>query len=253
MNIKGMLFDIKRFAIHDGPGIRVTFFLQGCPLSCWWCHNPECHFKGDTLPTRFGRRSLSVAELVAEAEKDRMFMDESGGGVTFSGGEPLYQSEFLAAALKACRAVEMHTTVDTSGYAEAQVIERMMAWTDLFLFDLKFIDDEAHRTFTGKPNRLILDNLRMLDDAGADVWIRFPVITGITDTEERLDAMEEHLRSLKHVRMLSLLPYHEAGRGKYHRLGMKDRMQETKPPTQHHMKMLEQRFKSAGFDVHVGG
>jgi len=249
-----MLFDIKRFAIHDGPGIRVTFFMQGCPLSCWWCHNPECHFAGEKLPTRFGRRALSVTEVVAEAEKDRMFMDESGGGVTFSGGEPMHHPDFLVEALTACHAVEMHTTVDTSGYAPPEVMERVMARADLFLFDLKFIDDAAHRTYTGVSNRLILDNLARLDAAAREVWIRFPVIPDITDLPERLDALEQHLRSLRNIRKLSLLPYHEGGRGKYKRMGLVDRMPErVHPPTPERMAELKRRFEGTGFSVEIGG
>lgn len=249
-----MLFDIKRFAIHDGPGIRVTFFMQGCPLSCWWCHNPECHFTGEVLPTRFGRRAMAVEEVVAEAEKDRIFMDESGGGVTFSGGEPLHHPDFLVEALAACQAVDMHTAVDTSGYAPQEVMDRVMARTDLFLFDLKFIDDEAHRTYTGVSNRLILDNLARLDEASREVWLRFPVIPDITDRPEHLDALEQHLRSLRNIRKLSLLPYHEAGRGKYTRMGLADRMPEkVTPPTPERLAEIKKRFEATGFSVEIGG
>ena len=150
---KGIIFDIKRYAVNDGPGIRVTVFLKGCPLRCWWCHNPESHRKLpencekpirlDGCPelsenSEIGQR-MSIMQVMAEIEKDVVFFDESGGGVTFSGGEPLVQHGFLLELLKTCRQHEIHTTLDTTGYATAQVLESILPFVDLFLYDLKLM------------------------------------------------------------------------------------------------------------------
>lgn len=188
----GVVFDIKRFAVHDGPGIRTTVFLKGCPLRCRWCHNPEsleaspCELPktyhiGTSTFTEMETvgREMSVEELMHELRKEKVFMDESGGGVTFSGGEPLFQPAFLKEMLMACKAEGMHTVVDTSGYAASTVLDSILPFTDLFLFDLKIIDTEIHSHWTGVGNSIILANFDRLISAGARVRVRIPLIPGV--------------------------------------------------------------------------
>ena len=174
--LKGKIFDIKRFAIHDGPGIRTTVFMHGCPLNCWWCHNPEsirkisrnnsdsesndkfdsaCGSVQDPLLTEW-----TVEKLFGEIQKDKIFFEESGGGVTLSGGEPMLQYEFLQSFLEECRNQDIHTVVDTSGYVPYQYFASINDYVDLYLYDLKIIDEEEHKKFTGVSNKLIIDNLK---------------------------------------------------------------------------------------------
>ena len=186
--MKGVIFDIKRFAVHDGPGIRTTVFLQGCPLGCWWCHNPE------------GQRNnagnkVSVAEVMDEVIKDSIFYEESNGGVTFSGGEPLHQSGFLSELLKGCKKEGFHTCVDTSGYATKESIDLIMDDTDLFLFDLKHTDDTVHRKYTGVSNSCIIDNLKYLAGKKKEIILRFPVIPGINDSTDNISEMLKLLKN----------------------------------------------------------
>jgi pyruvate formate lyase activating enzyme len=243
----GIVFDIKRFAIHDGPGIRIAIHLKGCPLSCWWCHNPE----GLRQAPQAGERGVTVAGLMAEIEKERVFIDESGGGVTFTGGEPLVQSDFLLAALAACRQADIHTAVDTCGLAAPELLDRVQA--DLFLYDLKLMDDQAHRHYCGVSNRQILDNFGRLTSRGANVVVRFPVIPGITDTESNLSSMIEFLVRNGKIRQVSLLPYHQAAKAKYRRLQLENKVDEIVPPAREYLLQLQARFEQHGFLTQIGG
>lgn len=264
----GIVFDIKKFSIHDGPGIRTTVFLKGCPLACWWCHNPEsqsigveimlherrcircgscveecpntaivetdtgvhtdleiCTRCGECVPScqaearQFVGREMTVSQVLAEVNQDTSFYDQSGGGVTFSGGEPLFQRRFLTALLKSCQEEELHTALDTCGYASWDVIDAVRPYVDVFLYDLKIIDDELHKKYTGVPNQLILNNLNGLVTNGEHVIVRIPLIPGITDTEQNLREIAEHLAALPVKVEINLLPYHDSARGKYERLG----------------------------------
>ncbi len=265
----GLIFDIRRYAVHDGPGIRTTVFLKGCPLACWWCHNPESQEAGpemifrearcahcgecaaaclqgaigwqDGLPVTdaalclrcgacaeacpSGAREISgrdwtVAAVMAQVRRDITFFDESGGGITLSGGEPLYQPEFSAALLRACRAEDIHTALDTSGFAPWEVLDGLREAVDLFLYDVKLMDEALHLKYTGVSNRLILDNLRRLADLGQRIILRVPLIPGLTDSEENIRAIAGLARSLPHTPRVDLLPYHDAARLKYQRLGL---------------------------------
>jgi pyruvate formate lyase activating enzyme len=258
--VNGLCFNIQRFSIHDGPGIRTTVFLKGCPLHCFWCHNPEglapvlqlgiiegrcvsCNGCGQLCPggdslkassdgtdcTVCGRCAdfcpadarkvlgewITVADLMARIERDTVFHHQSGGGVTFSGGEPLLQHEFLLACLAACREAEIHSAVDTSGYADREVMLKVASRTDLLLFDLKHVDDEQHRQFTGVPVAPILENLRALSGGPTDIWIRIPLIPGFNDDHNTLSTMGRLLAGMKAVTTVSLLPYHKLGTAKY--------------------------------------
>lgn len=246
----GFLFDIKRYAIHDGPGIRVTCFLQGCPLSCWWCHNPESLRKlgyADEAVTR-----MSVARVLAEVEKDRVFMEETGGGVTFSGGEPLMQPDFLIALLRACRDRGLHTVVDTSGHAPTEVFQQVLPEADLFLYDLKILEDGAHQRFAGVSNQLILNNLRTLAAAGRPVVIRFPVVPGHTDGQDNLDALGDLVLDLVPSAPVHLLPYHVAAEAKYRRLHLQNRLEGVQPPSPERLEELRGALANRGIQVQVG-
>ena len=205
MTQTGIIFNIQRFAIHDGPGIRTTVFFKGCPLRCWWCHNPESHkilpekFDGCNLRRGFDHsfsmskdeigKEISVDELMSEIVKDRVFYEESGGGVTFSGGEPLMQDKFLIESLKKCNTLGIHSAVDTSGYTSEGVIDRVSNYADLFLYDLKLMNDDVHQKYTGVSNQIILKNLIELDQLGKKIVIRIPIVPEITDTNENLFAI----------------------------------------------------------------
>ena len=257
----GIIFRIKQYAIHDGPGIRTTVFFKGCPLDCWWCHNPEgirmapetcqpaagSQCKPETLGTR-----MTVAEVLATVEKDVIFYDESGGGVTFSGGEPLSQAEFLFALLDASRQRDIHTTVDTSGYAPPDLFKKVLVKADRVLFDLKLVDDAAHKKFTGVSNNLILSNFRAAQ-ASDKVQVRSPVIPGITDNPENIDRLAQMAATSGKIKRFDLLPYHRSAAAKYRRLGLVDRMNGTAAPTTEHMDMLKDQIARYGFTVRVGG
>jgi pyruvate formate lyase activating enzyme len=260
---QGTIFDIKKFAIHDGPGIRTTVFLKGCPLDCWWCHNPEGRHPepesmaagsnrdapGDAVPV--GTR-MSVDAVMAEVEKDRLFYDESGGGVTFSGGEPLAQPYFLATLLTGCREQGIHTALDTTGYATPEIVARIAPLVDLFLYDLKLMDDRRHQTYTGVSNVGILANLRHLVETGRKVVIRFPLIPQINDTSENLAQMGAFLTDLG-LQRIDLLPFHGIHRQKYHRLGQPDRLGILEPPEEAAIARVKADFENGGFTVQVGG
>ena len=183
----GRIFDVKRFAIHDGPGIRSTVFFTGCPLRCAWCHNPEAFAAVELDGSRV--RALGVDELIAELERDVGYYDRSGGGVTLSGGEPLTQPEFVEAVLRKCRARDLRTAVDTSGCAEASLVEMAGRLANLVLYDLKTLDNEVHLEWTGAGNAVVLENLMLLDALEVEVWIRIPLVPGVNDGVEDLDAM----------------------------------------------------------------
>ena len=263
----GLIFDLKHFAIHDGPGIRLTVFFKGCPLRCWWCHNPESmgtnrqfirrENKIGTRITGWQEEAVgnytSLDQLMAEIEKDILFFDDSGGGITFSGGEPLLQLEFLNMALVRCKTMEIHTALDTSGFAPYTAFEQIMDSIDLFLYDVKLLDDEDHKTYTGVSNASILNNLKQLSRANKQITIRFPVIPGITDTEKNVTGLISLLTELKNVRHVSLLPYHKTAASKYERFGIKNRLGDVQPPSAQIMESIQSHLQSYDLDVSLGG
>jgi pyruvate formate lyase activating enzyme len=301
---RGFVFDIKRFAVHDGPGIRTTVFIKGCPLHCLWCHNPESVDRGFELITRSSRcsrcyaclrvcpkraiskspnggpvvldrakcdlcglcaeacmyealeivgRRASVPDIVAEVEKDRIFYEQSCGGVTLSGGEPLAQPEFSLALLQAFRAGGIHTTLDTAGLAAWNVLDRVAAAADLILYDLKMMDEAAHKKYTGVSNVQILKNL--VDLAGMDkpIHIRIPLAGGVNDDEVNIKATIAFLRPLKAVRRIDLLKYHKGGQEKYRNLGQELCFRIFAPPSEERMEEIRRAFADAGFNVTIGG
>ena len=264
--MKGTIFDIKHYAIHDGPGIRTTIFLKGCPLGCWWCHNPESRSREIFSYTKEekvnGRvieenqtigKHYTVLQVMKEIEKDVVLFEESGGGVTFSGGEPLAQFEFLLKILKTCKKKELHTCVDTTGYVDKNKLAQVAEFTDLFLYDLKHIDDEEHIKFTGVSNKKILDNLVLLDELDKDVQIRYPLIPGMNEDEADLLRLLAFLQKLKHNYPVSILPYHKIGSHKYRRFGIEYKMDGIEEPSSEHVNNIKRFFETAGFETTVGG
>ena len=266
--MQGLLFSIKRYSIHDGPGIRVTFFMKGCPLSCWWCHNPEGispEKQKVVQARRVGDREFtaveevgklySVGDILEIADKEMIFIQQSNGGVTFSGGEPMMQSEFLAEALEACRKNGYHTAVDTSGYASPENYVKIMPFTDLVLFDLKHLDPSRHLELTGVSNIGILYNLKLIVNSGKDVMIRIPVVPGKNDDQGNLTALRDLLTGLKceNLRMINLLPFHRIGQSKYRKFGLPYRMNDTAQPSPGRMKELKEFFAETGIKVKIGG
>ena len=263
----GVIFDIKRFAVHDGPGIRATVFLKGCPLSCQWCHNPESMSAAIcTVPktVRIGSKSFtenetvgyetSVADLMKELRKEQIFMEESGGGVTFSGGEPLLQHEFLTEALAACQAEGMHTAVDTSGYSTWPILEKVARYTDLFLYDIKLIDTDLHQAVTGVSNNIILENLEKLLELGKAVRIRIPLIPNVTFTNSNIDQTLDFLNGLKFpIDGVDLLPYHNTASHKYQRFGLENKLGELKSIRKSDLNETKLLFKKARFNIKNGG
>ncbi|MCH7227052.1 glycyl-radical enzyme activating protein [Haloferula sp. A504] len=249
----GRTFDVKRFAIHDGPGIRSTVFFTGCPMRCAWCHNPEAFalVEPGHAESELCLRDWTVEELVRELERDIPYYDRSGGGITLSGGEPLEQAEFSIELLKTCRRRELHTALDTSGCAESGVLEKAAANCDLILYDLKAIDDEVHRRWTGVSNVTILENLEMLDGLDVETWIRVPLIPGVNDDPDAIEAMIGFLRGTR-FRRVSVLPYHRIAAGKYARLGLTNRMAGVEPPSGEEVEAVRAQFAGAGFDPWVG-
>lgn len=256
------IFKLKKFALHDGPGIRATVFLKGCPLACRWCHNPEGI---DPNPQTIVRRTstgdsqeivgstISVDRLMATIEKDVLFYDESGGGVTFSGGEPLSQPEFLEATAKACTDRDIHTALDTSGYAPAEVTKRLFPCFRLVLFDLKVMDEKRHKQFTGVSNGIILENIKRLDSMQIPFRVRIPVIPGMTDDDHNIRQIIQFVQGLRHPEGIDLLPFHRIAEGKYEKMGLTGRMKRIEPPTPHRMTIIRNQFASVGLPVTIGG
>lgn len=299
----GLVFNIQRFAVHDGPGVRTTVFLKGCPLACQWCHNPESRSRLTELSVHAARciqcasclgvcphdavarredgtysvdpmqcarcgecvsvcptggRELigdesTVDDVMAAIEKDRVFYDESGGGVTFSGGEPLAQPGFLLALLDACRGRDLHSTVDTCGMATESTLRAVAERVDLFLFDLKLMDDARHVRYTGASNRAILRNLELLAELDADVWIRVPLVPGISDDAANIDAIGAFVTSLERRYPIHLLPYHAIARDKYERCDRDYPLDHIDPLTGGEVAGIAERLRTSGCSVRTGG
>lgn len=266
--MKGLIFSIKRYSIHDGPGVRAGVFMKGCPLNCKWCHNPEGI---SPLPEpvntirRIGEREFSrtetagkyytVEDLLEIFGRERVFMNHSKGGVTFTGGEPMLQSEFLGSALAASKEAGYSTAVDTSGYTPTENFRSILPYTDLFLFDLKHLDDQKHIDNTGVSNSLILQNWRFLLENAKAVSLRIPVIPGFNDDPDHLERLRQYiiLTRTDALKNINLLPFHKTGISKYRRLNLSYHMEGVEPPSGSYMNELRSRFLSAGLKVKIGG
>ena len=248
----GVISNIQRFTVHDGPGIRLTVFMQGCPLSCWWCHNPECikHYKVDDNSEHL---RFSVKELMKEIKKEQIFIDESGGGITFSGGEPMMQSIFLGEMLDECKKEDIHTAVDTSGLVSTDTFDSLVDKADLFLYDLKIIDNALHQKYTGASNTLILQNLKTLNDQQKKVIIRMPLIPDMTDSKQNIDDVIKFLSQLSNIKNVNLLPYHSIAEGKYTKFNIPYKMKDVRVLNENKITEIKNLFTNAGFNASIGG
>lgn len=292
---KGMVFNIQRYTLDDGPGIRSTVFLKGCPLRCLWCSNPEsqnlwpeithrdtsckkclrcvevCEEKAiavdeksvyidrklctrcgkcvDACPSKtlqFMGQEMSVNEVLKVVKKDMQYYQNSGGGVTVSGGEVLFQPLFAEALFKKCHEAGIHTCLDTTGYGDTDALKRILSYVDLVYYDVKFIDPIAHKKYIGQSNELILHNLEVVVESGTPVLVRVPVITGINDTDAEIRAIAEKAAGLKKIQNVHLLPYHRYGLGKYKILDRPYEMGDVDRPTKESLERIKGIFASYG-------
>ena len=298
----GKIFDIKKYAIHDGHGIRTTIFFKGCPLSCRWCHNPEsisgatqrlyreercigclecisaclndaisagenklkweaancvycktCARRCPAEAVEFIGKTMSVEDVVAEISKDTLFYDESSGGVTFSGGEPLMQPSFLTGLLKACGDLDLHRAVDTCGYADTRTLLKVASHVDLFLYDLKHMDPEKHCRYTGVSNEMILANLKCLSRQGAKIIIRLPVIPGINNDRKNIERTGAFLSPLAGVNQVNILPYHRTAAAKYKNLGLPYYIADIERPARDDLESIARQLEKYDLQVNIGG
>lgn len=259
------IFAIKRFAIHDGDGIRTTVFFKGCPLQCIWCHNPEgisfeiqeafyshkcvacgeCKKKQFTAENCLGEarivygKEVTVKDLLPILLEDKDFYDNSGGGVTLSGGECLMQADFCAALLKQLKAQGIHTAIDTCGFVPKEALEKVIPYTDVFLYDLKAYDEDVHLQCTGKSNKLILENLTYLDSMGKNIEIRIPYVPDYNDNQ--IEKIARFLAPMQHISRVRLLPYHNYAGSKYAALGMENTMP-SRLPTPEELEAAEKKL-----------
>ena len=274
--IKATIFDIVRNSFVDGPGIRTTVFFKGCNLKCAWCHNPEsqdfkpqmmlyqdkckgcgkckeicptpdrctlcrkCTFYCPVDARKVCGKEYTVDEVFAEIIKDKAFYDNSGGGVTFSGGECMLQIDFLCEILKKCKENGIHTAVDTAGYIPFESFEKILPYSDLFLYDIKIFDTQKHKQYVGVGNELILENLKKLFQANAKIWIRIPVISDVNDSAEEMQSIKAFLNQNGKPEKIELLPYHAMGENKYAAIGRD--VQRFIPPDNNKLKELKDIF-----------
>ena len=300
--VNGFIFDIKKYAIHDGPGIRTTVFFKGCPLQCQWCQDPESWKKEPELGLRTGRcvrcgrcvevcthqaitmiddlpstdpskcslcgecvdacttgareiigQKISVGQVMTEIEKDAVFYEQSGGGVTFSGGEPLMQPVFLLMLLIQCQLQRIHTAVDTSCYVKPDFLGKISEKTDLFLCDIKHMDSDMHKRFTGVENNLILDNIKRLSEAGKEIIIRIPIISGFNDDKANIEATAKFTSSLSNISRIDILPYNRGGIEKSARLSSDFKLMQAETPNDDKICSIAEILKKYGFEVKTGG
>ena len=286
----GLVFNVQRFSLQDGPGLRSTVFMKGCPLACTWCHNPEsqapqtefirmrhrcmaCGICSDeelsesqvqgrdeadveACPTgalQAVGQEMRSSELVENLLRDRIFFDESGGGVTFSGGEPLLQAPFVTEAMRLLHAEGVHTALDTCGYGNPQELAEAASQASLVLYDLKLMDEARHRLATGVSNAIILQNLKTLSEIHPCIWIRVPIIPGINDDRANLEATAEFLAPLQGIRQVDLLPYHPLGESKSARVGLTYSLHATQTPTLEDLEAMAGLFRAKGLNTTVGG
>jgi len=301
--IEPLIFDIKRYAINDGPGIRIVIFLKGCNLNCSWCHNPEsisasqermyaqakciscgtcvaecpenaitltpdgiitnseicklCGRCAEVCPTKaieMSGTSMQVDEIMAEIEKERVFFEQSGGGVTFSGGEPLLHSEFLIKLLDECGSRGIHRTVDTAGFVNTGILLKVAKRTDLFLFDLKLMNSGKHQAWVGVPNEKILENLKILAESGANIIVRIPLIGNVNDDFENMNETAQFVAALSgNIKEVNLLPYHKIAQSKYQKLGRSTVFMLLEEPTKAAQNQAVNIFQEYGIKVSIGG
>ena len=289
MNTGGLVFDTRRHALHDGPGIRVSIFMKGCPLSCLWCHNPEgigfepvllmrperCISCGDcqiacnngasasaeVCPSgarELAGKPINIQEVLAFAESESPYFDASGGGITFTGGEPLAQAGFVLAAVQELEKQGFHTAIDTSGYTDTNVLLSIARHANLFLYDIKHMNDELHRKYTGVSHKIIHDNIRSLADNGADVMVSVPLVPGYNDDDNNVEATAAFVFGLKPAGKSSpypvrILPFHNSARSKYRRMGVEYYCASLSEPDAAQIERAAAIFIRYGIDTSIGG
>ncbi len=260
LKTKGRIFDIQRYSIHDGNGIRTIVFLKGCVLRCRWCCNPESQSYEIQTMTVQGKpkimgRDVTVEEVMRTVEKDRAYYRRTGGGLTLSGGESLCQPEFAAALLKAAKERGINTAMESMGCAEWQVIDRLLDDLDQYLLDIKHMDPQKHKEYTGRTNELMLENAMKIAKSGrTELSIRVPVIPGFNDTQEEIREIAAYTRTLPNVKRMHLLPYHRLGQDKYEGLGRPYLMGDVKPPENDKMEeLLWIAEQASGIECQIGG
>lgn len=257
MTQKGRIFNIQRFSIHDGPGIRTIVFFKGCVMRCAWCCNPESQqFEIQTLvegeKEKIVGRDVTVSEIMPEILADLPYYKRSGGGVTLSGGEVLCQADFARELLKECKAAGLHTAIESAGSLSYDKIEKILPFTDLYLLDIKHMDSKKHKEYTALANELILENAARLAKSGVDLIIRTPVIPGFNDSEEDIRKISSFAKSIG-AKAHHLLPYHRLGSDKYRGLGRNYSMKDTLPPTRERMEYLLAVVEECGIRGQIGG
>ncbi len=256
---KGRIFDIQRFSVHDGKGIRTIVFLKGCPLRCKWCCNPESQVYAVQEMTLGGKvktvgRDVTVGEVMEEVERDRVYYKRSGGGLTLSGGESLTQPDFATALLRAAKESGINTAMESTGFADFSVIERFLPYLDVYLMDIKHINREKHKEFTTQYNDLILENARKIAESGkVRLIIRTPVIPTFNATEEEIGEIARFASSLKGVEEMHILPYHRIGMDKYSGLGREYLLKDIEPPSKELMDRLLRVVEAVGLRGQIGG
>lgn len=258
LSVKGRIFDIQRFSTHDGPGIRTIVFLKGCALRCRWCCNPESQsYAIETMiqngkPKTMGR-DVTVEEVLSEVLQDRPYYNRSGGGITLSGGESLLQPDFAISLLEACKENGINTAIETTGFADAEVIEKFLPYLDTVLMDIKHINSQKHNEFTSQPNERILENAKLIALKAKKLIIRVPVIPTFNDTVAEIAEIASFASNLPNVNEIHLLPYHSMGRDKYTGLGRDYGMGDMKSPTNELMEVLKQTAEQFGLKAYIGG
>ncbi|MBR5155372.1 MAG: glycyl-radical enzyme activating protein [Clostridia bacterium] len=258
LDTKGRIFDIQRFSVHDGPGVRTIVFLKGCFLRCKWCCNPESQrYEIETMiqggKEKIMGRDVTVDEVMDIIEKDRIYYRRSGGGVTLSGGECLAQPDFSVALLRACNERGIDTAIESTGFADFEKIEMLLPYLNHYLMDIKHINSEKHREYTTQPNEKILENARRIAKSGVELTIRVPVIPGFNCTEDEIRDIANFAKTLEGVTELHLLPYHRLGESKYEGLGRKYPMGDAPLIPDSHMQKLKRVVEETGLNCHIGG
>ena len=258
LKARGRIFDIQRYSIHDGPGIRTIVFLKGCPLRCRWCCNPEGqNYKIETMRVngtdKIYGEDITVEELMPRLIRDEFYYRRSGGGIPLSGGECLAQPDFAPHILHACQDLGYNTTIETTGYSTWENIEKYLPYLDYVLMDIKHIDSEKHKEFTGVNNEIILENAKRFAQSGVDLTIRVPVIPGFNNTPEEISAIASFAATLPGVSNLHLLPYHRLGEGKYEGLGREYKLHGVEPMKKEYVTSLLDVAKKSGLNCRIGG
>lgn len=258
LDVKGRIFDIQRYSIHDGGGIRTIVFLKGCPLRCKWCCNPEGQHYNVEKMTLGGKEKIvgqdvTVGEIIDIVERDRIYYRRSGGGLTLSGGESLTQPDFAVSLLKTAKERGINTAMESTGFADFSVISRYLPYLDLYLMDIKHMNSAKHKEFTSQPNELILENAKKITDAGARLIVRTPVIPTFNATKEEIGEIAKFASSLKGVTQMHILPYHRIGTDKYKGLNRDYSLTGIEPPSKELMNELLEVVNSYGLKGQIGG